>query len=125
MAFAASDGKKFTNRPPMMAHERSMKRGLAGKTDPLGQPAGQDALPGGGEDTESPEQIAQAHGPATEVGMTHDHEAGMHHVHSMHPDGHEHHSDHGSAEEAHDHGKGLACGGGEMEHEGGDEPEYE
>ena len=26
MAYEASDGKKFTNKPPMMAHERSMKK---------------------------------------------------------------------------------------------------
>ena len=48
-------------------------------------------------------QIAAEHGPAHEVHMTHDHEGGVHHVHSMHPDGYEHHADHQSADEAHMH----------------------
>lgn len=60
------------------------------------------------EGQESPEQVAEQHGPAQEVHLTHEHEMGAHHVHSVHPDGYEHHSDHGSAEEAHDHAKKLA-----------------
>jgi hypothetical protein len=133
MAFAASDGKKFTNRPPMRAHEASMaKRSMAGGAgpsvgaDPLQQPAqGEQEM--GQEDGSA---VAAEHGPAQEVHTMHDHEGGMHHVHSIHPDGHEHHSDHASAEEAHEHGKKLAGGGeheeeneGGMEHE--HEPEYE
>jgi hypothetical protein len=59
--------------------------------------------------------------------MMHDHEEGTtHHVHSVHPDGHEHHSDHASVEAAYEHGKKLAGAG--MEDEGepdGDEPEFE
>lgn len=58
--------------------------------------------------------VAQEHGPAVEVNISHEHEMGSHHVRSSHPDGHMHESDHGSAEEAHDHGKKLA-GVGEME----------
>jgi hypothetical protein len=57
---------------------------------------------------ESPEQVAQTHGPAVEVHMSHEHEMGSHHVHSVHQDGYEHHSDHGSVEEAHEHAKKLA-----------------
>ena len=45
MAFQATDGKKFTNRPPMMQHNRSMASksggGLMNRSDPLQQP-GQD-----------------------------------------------------------------------------------
>lgn len=46
MAFTSKDGKKFTNRAPMMAHDRSAARpssggGLMGRSDPLQQP-GQD-----------------------------------------------------------------------------------
>ena len=122
----ATDGKKFTNRPPMMQHNKSLasmgsksEAGGAGKMDPLKQP-GEEM----GEQDGS--AIAQEHGPAHEVHMMHDHEGGRHEVHSMHPDGHEHHSEHGSAEEAHEHGKKLA-GAGMEEHQepDGDEPEYE
>jgi len=68
--------------------------------------------------------VAAEHGPANMVAIEHEHEVGVHHVHSMHPDGHEHHSDHASAEEAHEHGKKLA-GVGAQEHAepAGDEAE--
>jgi hypothetical protein len=131
MAFQAKDGKSFTNRPAMMAHNRSVARmgakseaGGAGmeKADPLEQPGSE--MEDGEQDGEA---IASEHGPAHEVHMQHDHEAGMHRVHSMHPDGHEHHSDHASVEDAHEHGKKLAGAGHEEpagdEHE--EEPEYE
>lgn len=127
MAYEATDGKKFTNRPPMMSHNRSMAAkssagGAGQQVDPLAQPSEGEGMEQDGK------QVAMEHGPANEVHMQHDHAAGEHHVHSMHPDGHEHHSDHGSAEEAHEHGKDLASdGGGEMG--GGDcggmEAEYE
>lgn len=123
MAYEAGDGFKSTNRAPMMAHKRSLERksmaGGVAKADPLAPPAEQQ----GGE---SPEAVAQAHGPAQEVHVMHQHEAGQHSVHSVHPDGHEHHSEHGSAEEAHEHGKKLAGVGG-MEHgePDGDEAEFE
>ena len=133
MAFMASDGKKFTNRPPMKQHEASLARksmaggaGIAERTDPLAQPGGEEDA---GEHT--PEEAAQTvaeHGPAHEVHMTHDHESGQHHVHTMHPDGHEHHSDHASMEEAHEHAKHLSEPAGEEdEHQetDGDEAEYE
>ena len=122
----ASDGKSFTNRPPMMAHERSLSRksqaGGAGmsKPDPLAQPTQGGEM--GGEDGA---QVAQQHGPAVEVNVMHNHEAGEHHVSSKHPDGHMHESMHGSAEEAHEHAKKLATPhDGEMESEQ-EEPEYE
>lgn len=125
MAYEAGDGFKSTNRPPMMAHKRSMERksmaGGAGKAvDPLQQPAHED-MDGMGE--EDGAQVAEEHGPAHEVHMMHDHEGGVHHVHSMHPDGHEHHSDHASAMEAHEHAKKLA--GAEHEQEPETEGEHE
>lgn len=120
MAYETADGFKSTNRAPMMAHKRSMERksmaGGAGKTDPLQQPTD-----GGAEDGS---QVAQEHGPAVEVNVMHNHEAGQHQVKSSHPDGHMHESMHGSAEEAHEHGKKLAGGGMEQE-PASDEPEYE
>lgn len=47
--------------------------------------------------------MAAEHGPAMETHITHDHEGGVHHTHSIHPDGFEHHMDHASADEAHMH----------------------
>lgn len=130
MAFSSSDGKQFTNRPPMRHHERSLMSkksqaggaGMSERTDPLTQPTE-------GDDEQDGASVAAEHGPASEVHIQHDHEGGMHSVHSMHPDGHEHHSEHASSGDAHEHGKELA-GGGEEEQEpedgdGGDEAEYE
>lgn len=113
------EGFKSTNRAPMMAHKRSMERksggaGMAEKSDPLQQPT-----EGGGEDGS---QVAQEHGPATHVQMDHSMPP-EHKVTSMHPDGHQHESMHGSAEEAHEHGKKLAGGGMEQDMSG--EAEYE
>jgi hypothetical protein len=116
----------------MMAHNRSLSRmqskseaggaGMGERRDPLAQPGGEESM---GES--SPEQVAQEHGPAVEVNVMHNHEAGEHHVHSKHPDGHEHHSDHASAGDAHDHAKMLAMGGQDESGMGGDEeePSYE
>ena len=54
--------------------------------------------------------VVKQHGPAHEVHVKHDHEAGAHHVTSHHKGAH-HKSTHGSADEAHDHGA-MAAGGG-------------
>jgi hypothetical protein len=105
MAYKSSDGKQFSNRPPMKSHEASLS---AKKQEPLQSPVAEEGQGPGGE---APEQVAAQHGPATEVHVMHDHGVGHHSVHSVHPDGHEHHSEHGSAEEAHDHAKALASGG--------------
>lgn len=112
----------------MMAHNRSVERmgqkseaGGAGteEMDPLEQPGQEQGQEDGA-------QVAQEHGPAHEVHMMHDHEGGQHHVMSMHPDGHQHESHHGSVEEAHEHAKKLAAGGMQEHSEpDGDEPEYE
>lgn len=61
----------------------------------------------GGEEQDG-SAVAEQHGPAVQVSVEHEHEMGVHHVSSQHPDGHQHHSDHNSAEEAHEHGKKLA-----------------
>jgi hypothetical protein len=113
----------------MRAHERSVTRmagkpeGVAEKVDPLAQPVGE---PDG--DEQDGAAIAEAHGPAQEVHLMHDHEGEIHEVHSVHPDGHTHMSSHHkSAAEAHDHAKKLAGGESSMEHgePDGDEAEYE
>lgn len=132
MAFAAKDGKKFSMSSRMRAHNSGMEA-KGGMTKP--QPQILDA-PGGEADPMADEQdgaeVAAQHGPASHVDIEHPAEkeggeGGMHHVHSMHPDGHEHHSDHGSKEEAHEHAKKLAGMGAEEEHgePDGDEGEPE
>jgi hypothetical protein len=135
MAFDGGGGFKSTNRAPAMAHKRSMERksmaggagptggGMSQQSDPLSQPT-QDG--DGGEHTpEEAQQIVQEHGPAMETHTTH--MDGMHTMTSKHPDGHEHHSEHGSADEAHEHAKHLSEDGGGMEHEpdGDEAPQYE
>ena len=64
--------------------------------------------------------LAEQHGPAVETHTTHDHANGIHHLHTVHQDGHQHHSDHGSAEEAHM-GAAQAAGAMVPEPEGGEE----
>lgn len=66
-----------------------------------------------GQEPEDGAQIAEEHGPATDVAVHHEHEIGVHHVTSEHSDGHHHESDHESAEMAHEHAKKLAGGNSE------------
>ena len=54
------------------------------------------------------ENVAAEHGPAMETHTTHDHEGGVHHTHTIHPDGYEHHADHATADEAHLHAAKMA-----------------
>lgn len=102
MAFTARDGSKHTNRDTMKradarfgAQQAPQKIGAGGASEDQGD---------GGLDqgeTQDGAQLAAEHGPATELNIQHDHENGVHHVHARHPDGHEHDSDHPSADEAH------------------------
>ena len=100
MAYTSKSGRQFTNRSQMMHEDRRHGAGIGAAVE---QPKEDE---GWGE--EDGEAIAGEHGPAHMVTVTHDHEAGTHHVHSEHPDGHVHESDHESAEAAHDHAKKLA-----------------
>jgi len=76
---------------------------------------------------ENPTDVVKMHGKAVHVHTSHDHAANKHHVHSVHPDGHVHDSDHASAQDATQTAKEL--GGGneqpmEAENGGGmEEPE--
>lgn len=105
MAFKSSDGSQFTNHSGMKSHEARIK---AKSPQPAPQPE-PDADDMGGED---PQSVASAHGPAVEVNISHDHQGGKHSVHSMHQDGHEHTSEHGSADEAHQAARVLSGDGG-------------
>jgi hypothetical protein len=109
MAFTAKDGSKHTNHDSM---RRADARFSAHQPAPQPAQAGDDEI---GETEDDPAQVAQEHGPAVEINIQHHHEAGQHHVHSVHPDGHEHHSEHGSAQEAHAHAAQLASEPAESE----------
>lgn len=110
MAFQSKDGKKFTNRAPMMAHDRSAARqssggGLMEKTDPLAQP-------GGGEEQEMDPNDKPVHT--------------MHHAEGGHTTVHESGAEkhHATAEELVDHlKKYLPEEEQEIAHDS--EPEYE
>lgn len=66
-------------------------------------------------ETPKPHEVVAEHGKATDIHITHDHEAGKHHVTSIHEDGHMNESDHDSADEAHEHAKELAGDANETE----------
>ena len=72
------------------------------------------------------DQVVAEHGPAQEVHVKHDHEAGKHHVASHHG-AHVHHSEHASAEEAHSHAAKAAGVDREEkdEHESNESSEFE
>lgn len=100
-----------------MAQRFNAPFGSGGKSvsKPMAKSPMQQPMEGGGEEQDGG-AVAQEHGPAVEVKVTHEHEIGSHHVRSSHPDGHMHESYHGSAEEAHEHGKKLAGIGAEDMH---------
>ncbi len=72
MVFQATDGKSFTNRPPMMQHNKSMASKGGMQHDPLAQP--------GQEMDKSDKPVMTHHNPdgthktVHESGMEHDHE---------------------------------------------------
>jgi hypothetical protein len=115
-AFTAGDGSRFTNHSAM----RDQDRKLAARK-PAAKPAmgGEGEPEYGAEPTEGSDgaALAQEHGPAAQIDIAHDHAAGTHTVHVMHPDGHSHESQHGSAGEAHKFAADCA-GGGEEPGEG-------
>lgn len=102
MAFAAKDGTKYSNKDSQRTHDRMH----SAKSKPY-EPTGMEE-PGEQPGEEDGAQIAEQHGPAHTIQIQHDHEMGVHEVHSDHPDGHHHASQHGSVEEAHEHAHKLA-----------------
>ena len=100
--------------PPFGSGGKTVTKPIANEVH--GKEAGAHS-PGMMAEDQAPEQVAEEHGPPTEVHHMHDHEGGMHHVHSVHADGFEHDSVHGSPEEAIEHHKKL-MGGAPAEHEG-------
>ena len=98
MAFTSKSGHKFTNADSMRTHNAT-HAATSKPYDATGmeEPGEEDGA-----------AIAEAHGPAHSIQINHDHEMGVHEVHSDHPDGHHHSSQHGSVEEAHEHASKLA-----------------
>lgn len=110
MAYKASDGKSFTNRAPMKAHERS-----------IGRMAQHSEAGGVATEHEQPEMQDESEMHGKPVHTLH-HEDGTHTT--VHEDGYEQH--HASAEELHQHlKKHMPEKEHEMEHGDSEEPEYE
>ena len=104
MAFEDSSGGKHTNHSSYKSAESKLKaKGPSATPQPDGDPAEEQGSDGAA--------MAQQHGPAVQIDIQHNHEAGQHTVHAMHPDGHSHESQHGSAAEAHQFAGDCAGGG--------------
>jgi hypothetical protein len=95
--FVGKDGSRHTNHDSM---KRSNARFGAKQPAPSTEGAGDD-YNDGAEDQADGAAMAAEHGPASEVSVQHDHEGGRHSVHAKHPDGHEHSSEHATADDAH------------------------
>jgi hypothetical protein len=117
MAFPSKSGKSFTNRTQAKHDDMRHEAKVGGVQQAAGQQAQQQEPDGDDWGDEGGQQqdgaaMAQEHGPAVQTQVMHDHEGGKHTVHAMHPDGHEHQSEHGSAAEAHKFaGDCAGCGG--------------
>lgn len=109
MSFPDSAGNKFTNHSAMKSSEARLKAKGPSAT-PKANPADEEMDPtvGGGSDGAA---MAQQHGPAVQIDIQHNHEAGQHHVAVMHKNGTQHEKDFGSAGEAHQFAGDCAGGG--------------
>lgn len=110
-AYKSKDSSMHTNRDSMMRadakHMANMptKSPAALETPNGAEPDGDEGM---GQDGAA---MAQQHGPAVEVNVSH--QGGRHSVHAVHPDGHSHETEHGSAQEAHKYA-GDCAGAGAM-----------
>jgi hypothetical protein len=98
-----------------MKHADARFSAKGGAAKPAAGGEGEDYNAGAEQQTQDGAAMAQEHGPATQINIEHDHEGGRHHVNAVHPDGHEHDSEHGSAGEAHQYAAdcaGAGMGGG-------------
>ena len=128
MAFMSKDGRPSGSK--FVARRRDAE---AAKSDPTGKEGQMGKEPNTGTglpskapvaavgDSMLPEesgthaamQVAEDHGPATNVHIKSDHAGKKHHVTSMHKDGHVHESDHTTPQDAH--ANASALGGGSNE----------
>lgn len=113
MAFPTKDGKRtfgsaFRTKKYDSFHGPEAAAEPAEKKSPVID-AAQGKEEGAAEQGENnPQAVVAEHGPAHTVITHHDHETGKHKVVSHHKDGHMHESEHGTSDEAHEHGKQLA-----------------
>lgn len=112
--FVGKDGSRHTNRDSMKRADarfasRQAPEKQAGDDGGDYNEGAEDEMQGGQDGS----AMAAEHGPAVEINMQHDHEGGRHTVHAVHPDGHEHESEHGSADEAHKFAAAVSGVGGE------------
>lgn len=114
MGFVSRDGhqanSRFRQKRYDSAHAGDAAMNAATAPGPSGVPA-QDAgaMPAAPMDAMAPKAV-QTH-------ITHNHEQGMHHVHTVHEDGTEQHSDHPDAASAHAHAamaSGVDAGAGDV-----------
>ena len=109
-----AQANKLTAKPSMEREEQLEEKVAPGIHDQV-------------ESMEEEGDEASQHGPAHEIHVMHDHAAGRHHVHSVHSDGFQSHSDHPSAHHAHHHAAkmaGVNLPEPEEHAEPGDEEEY-
>jgi hypothetical protein len=109
MAYEDSQKNRFTNRDAMKSSEAKLKAKGPSAAPP--QADGYSDEEQGPAPAQDGAALASQHGPAQEVHITHDHASGAHSVHVVHPDMHEHESQHGSAAEAHKFAGDCAGGG--------------
>lgn len=106
----------FPDKAGKMHHSASRASLSDEMSEKKAPPAAKPAMAGGASKDVSAmniKDVVAKHGPAHEVHVKHDHEAGAHHVTSHHKGAH-HKSTHGSAKEAHMHGA-MAAGDQEDE----------
>ena len=119
MAWGAKDGSQHHSASRASLHDEMSERKAA--------PAMEKPAMGGGASKDVShmdiKDVVEKHGPAHEVNVKHDHEAGAHHVTSHHKGVH-HKSTHGSAKEAHEHGM-MAAGHESEEQEPTETPDQE
>jgi hypothetical protein len=124
--FQAKDGKKFgsafAGKRYDEAHSTDGMHTL-GESEEKESPKMEDEEKKMGEEKENEGEehpVVAEHGKAHKVIIHHDEKAGKHHVTSYHKDGHENHSEHENAVEAHAEGKklsGVAADGEEKDHQ--------
>jgi hypothetical protein len=127
--FKAKDGKPFGNRFAQRKYDSSHgdaapdKKAAAPKMNAVHEAketpefeAGEQegAQEQNQEENEAPAQVVAKHGKAVHVHTSHDHTNNKHRVHSVHPDGHQHDSEHASAQEAQQAANELGSEGGEQ-----------
>lgn len=101
MAFEAKDGRKFGNRQKQKAYDEREPKQEAVKESPKDQSNSPAASPDEADSGDINSFVAQ-NGPADDVSIKHDDDAGEHTVESTHG-GKKHKSKHASRDEAHMH----------------------